>query len=114
MKEREEFEKKIMDAKEKIDRANEQTRDRLIKFCQTKVRTTMIGALAAFEKNFSEMMDSLEERDSEKIKECFTRTRESILDLGNQQIRGIDHEIKKHDVSKRVYSVIFKVKGDQE
>lgn len=72
----------------------------------------MIGALAAFEKNFNDLISSINKEDSESIKEAFAVTREQILDLGNKEIRGIDYEIRKHDISKRVYSMIFKVKGE--
>lgn len=114
MSEERDFKNKVLTAKEKIDAVNNGLRGKLIKFCQTKVRTTMIGALAAFEKNFESVLSSLSKEDQDLIKEAFSKTREEILDLGNQQIRAVDHEIQKHDVSKRVYSFIFKVKGDQE
>lgn len=98
------FQEKVLDAKEKLDQANEIIRKNLENFCKASVKTTMIGAIAAFEKCFEDCTD--------EQREMFAKAREEVLDLGNKHIRKVENEINKHDVSKRIYSVIFKVKGE--
>jgi len=54
----------------------------------TRMRTAFIGALDAFEKEFPELVHSGE----------FQAVRKHILDLGNNQIRGMASEMEYFDI----------------
>lgn len=63
----------------------------------TRMRTAFIGALDAFEKEFPELIQSCE----------FQAVRKHILDLGNNQIRGMASEMEYFNVSLNGKYVIF-------
>lgn len=48
---------------------------------ETRIRTTMIGAIDIFQKKFEKELENPD------FKEKFTVARKEILDLGNNQIR---------------------------
>jgi hypothetical protein len=98
-----EYEDKIHEERSKI---------RLIQSLESKIRTTMIGSLAAMEKYFgsvwaqgkaiSEMTD--EELKFFKIKE---QMRKDIFDLGNKNIRNVGSELQQYDVSWNKFNITF-------
>ncbi len=76
----------------------------------TKIRTTMIGALAAFEKKFEFLWDSDELTDEQlEMKNLYEEARQEILDLGNLQIRNIKTEMKNYTVDKKLYKMNFTI-----
>ena len=52
-----------------------------------RIRTTMIGAIAAIENQFQYLWEN-----DEVLKEKFNELRKTILDLGNKQIRLFKEE----------------------
>lgn len=88
---------------ESRNRYSEQSRERLKKSIETKIRTTMIGALALIEEKFGflwgqdksedELTDH--ELDMEDLKE---ELRTEILNQGNAQLRAAQAEIDQYDV----------------
>lgn len=52
-----------------------------------RIRTTMIGAIAAVEKYFADEISN-----DESFREKFNCARKEILDLGNKQIRNLKEE----------------------
>lgn len=85
-------------------RFEEQSKERLFKIIEKKLRTTFIGDIAAIENAFGELwgidfaIKDLTE--SERIwKERWDVLRTNILDRGNSQIRGIESELRQHTVT---------------
>lgn len=74
-------------------------KDRLEEVVRNKIQTTMIGAIAAIEKNFADLLNHA------KYRENFDNARKEILDLGNKQIRNIATEMKNYDVQWNRYSI---------
>lgn len=68
------------------------SRDKLEKFCESKIKTTMIGAISQLEKEFSRELADPE------FAARFNRIREGILDQGNNQIRSLKAELVKYEV----------------
>lgn len=80
------------------------SKDKFEKFCESKIKTTMIGAIAEIEKEFNEELQDKEFNDR------FNRIREAILDRGNGQIRSLKSEILNyiieylgHDIEMRIF-----------
>lgn len=59
-----------------------------------RFQTTMIGALARFEDNFSYIWEN--EEDNSKIWDTWEYTRNSILNNGNKQARAAIDDLKKY------------------
>lgn len=74
-------------------------RDRLEDTVKNKIQTTMIGAIAAIEKHFGDLLNHTKYRDA------FEDARKDILDLGNKQIRNVSSDIKNYDISWNKYSI---------
>ena len=101
---------------------NEDSKERLIKICSTKVKTTMIGALSIIEKNFGFLWgldengrDTGKELDSDEqyMKELFDNVvRSDILDLGNNQMRNMSAEIQQYNVEWKRYHLQLPVKPE--
>lgn len=87
----------------------ESSKDRLEKIINQKIRTTMIGALDAFEHMFEELIN-----ENPRFKQSFQEVRKEILDNGNNQIRAIKKELDQYTVSWNRYTINFTVKGRDE
>lgn len=94
----------LKNQKDREKRNKELSKERLTKFCESKIKTTMIGAINAIEK---ELGDDL---DDPKLKEHFRRIRESILDQGNNQIRSLQGEMGNYEVE-YFYNIPLKVRN---
>lgn len=70
------------------DNKKKNSKDRLLKFLESKIKTTMIGAISDIEKNMGDLVDT----------EKFALVRESILDRGNYQIRALKDEIDLYNI----------------
>lgn len=68
-------------------------KDRLDDIMKSKIKTTMIGAIAAVEKHFGELLNHV------KYRSLFDEMRKEVLDLGNKQIRNMSSELANYDVS---------------
>lgn len=68
------------------------SKERLEKTCESKIKTTMIGAIAELEKEFSKELHDPE------FAARFNRIREGILDKGNGQIRSLKSEMINYEV----------------
>lgn len=68
------------------------SKEKLSKFCESKVKTTMIGAIAAIE---YELGDKLNDPEWQM---WLSRVRDIILDKGNNQIRSLHDELNNYDV----------------
>ena len=69
--------------------------------------TTMIGALDAFEKEFSEEMKE------SGFKEKFLQARKKLLDLGNSNKRNVREILNRSSLVKSSYHYTFEVKNEE-
>lgn len=83
-----------------------QSRDRLSKILESKMKTIMIGAIASIEEEFEEFLDDPE------VFDAFTRCRSSILDKGNNQIRNMKEELTQYKVDWKRYN--YKITRDDQ
>lgn len=86
------------------------SKTRLTHSIETKIKTTMIGALDKFEKKLGFLWD--EESPDElptagELKELWQQVRTDILDNGNNQIRAVKEEISLYDVKFNKYVTEF-------
>lgn len=86
------------------DKLKEKYKERLETIIAKKIRTTMIGSLAAIEEHFGELLEEPHN------KELFDEIRTQILDLGNKQIRNIKSELERYDVFWKRYTLTLPIK----
>jgi hypothetical protein len=114
------FRMKEIVAKRKAEnelRYKQQSKDRLRRNILTKQKTTMIGALAIFEKYFGELWGhnndgrplTVEERD---FKNTWEQARAEILDKGNANIRALEDELSNYTCEWNRYKSEFIIKKD--
>ena len=79
----------------------ERSKKRLVSIISTKIKTSFIGAIAAFEDGFGFLWghdkDDLTE-DEQAMQEIWESVRARILDNGNGQLRGAINEIQNNSV----------------
>jgi hypothetical protein len=94
------------------------SKERLKKISQTKIKTTMIGALSAFEKGFGFLMGLDEDGNStgkslspeeQHMRDVYEQVRNEVLDLGNNQIRNLFTELELYDVKWNRYHMTLPV-----
>src|SRR5688572_18077035 len=99
---------KFMTMKRKSQEASqmrfaEESRKRLGKIIATKITTTFIGSLAAFEKAFGFLWGQ-GKRDAERTEEerqffnIWESVRTEVLNNGNGQLRAIQNELQNHNI----------------
>jgi hypothetical protein len=110
----------LMALKKKIRKENEDkylqdSKKRLQSIIETKIRTTFIGALDAFERTFGDLWgyDSDEEpnKSQQSLKKLWQQVRNDILDLGNNQLRAAHLEIENHTIKWDRYNMVIPVKS---
>lgn len=81
------------------------SKDKFLSICKTKIKTTMIGALADIENILVDIID--------ENPELFETLRASILDRGNNQIRNLEIAMSDYDVVYKkndLHTIILPVK----
>ena len=98
------------------DNWKQKSRERLDKIVKTKMTTLMIGSLDAIEKAFGELWnDGAPVNESERqCQKEWLLLRQTILDLGNKQIRAMQKEIQQYDVEWNKYSGIGQLTGGND
>lgn len=110
--------KKWMEMTRKSQEASNQrfadeSKKRLSKIIATKLTTTFIGSLAAFEKAFGFLWGQ-GKRDSEKTQEekefynIWESVRTDVLNNGNNQLRNIQNELQNHNISWNRHTLVIK------
>lgn len=97
-----------MGTRSKDDVYKERSKERLTKIAVSKVRTTMIGAIASVEKHFGYLWghDELSHSKAQaELKQVFENLRAEILDKGNSQSRNLETEISEYDVEWKRYHI---------
>lgn len=91
---------------EKVDTPyKRESRNRLERTITTKIKTTMIGALDAIERNFGFLWE-----DNFELQEIYEKVRKEILDNGNDQIKSLAKELKGYDIELLRYNITLKGK----
>lgn len=89
------------------------SKERLLKICTTKIRTTMIGALESIEKRLSQYYNVEEGQkptnEQLAIKRLYDEMRQEILDKGNHQIRNIEKEFEQYEIDWKRYTLTLPV-----
>ena len=97
--------------KEKNDaKVREFSKKQLLNNVTKKFKTTMIGALSAFENEFGELWGhgkNVEELNEYELgwRHIWDSVRTDILNKGNNQLRGALDEISQHDINKQKYEM---------
>ena len=82
-------------------RYREKSKKRLVNIISTKIKTSFIGSIAAFEDGFGFLWghdkDDLNE-DEQAMQEIWESVRARILDNGNGQLRGAINEIQNNSI----------------
>jgi len=103
-------------AREKNDRlAKEGSKQRLVKAVEKHIRTSFIGALDAFEKEFGYLWGhgkDVEELSEDELtfREVWNRARDKVLDNGNDRIKNASEEIDQYNVEWNKFQTNFVVK----
>lgn len=89
----------------------ESSRKRLDKIVGTKIKTTFIGSIAAFEEEFGFLwghgIDDELTNEQENMRDLWNKVRTRILNNGNNQIRAASNEIDNHLVHWNRYNIQF-------
>lgn len=85
--------------KEQLAKYKTESRQKLLDFCSTAIKTTMIGSIAILEENLSDL----------EYEQVFNKLRKQILDLGNEQIARIQDEFERYTVEWLRYNYTFKI-----
>jgi hypothetical protein len=88
--------------RENDERYRTNSKKRLLTNINKKFQTTMIGALAAFEKRFGHIWD----QDTRWL-EVWNQARTEILDIGNKNLRAAEQEISEYTISWDRYEAEF-------
>lgn len=98
------------------EKLRERFRERLLKIVETKLRTTMIGALAAFEEGIGRQLWGHGKPERACTPEellwralWHERVRPAVLNNGNNQIRAMQAELGLHDVVWKGYQKVLPV-----
>jgi hypothetical protein len=94
------------------DRYALHSKKRFIKTMSTKFKTTMIGALAAFEEDFGYLWGHGKQEDEltleeKKCRELWNETRTAILNKGNNQLRATIDELSHYTLKWEKYQTQF-------
>jgi predicted esterase YcpF (UPF0227 family) len=92
-----------------------QSKARLKKILEGKMRTIMIGAIASIEEAFYSWLKLKGTRtlDEQDFFEAFQDCRSQILDKGNTQIRNLEEEISQYIVDWKRYNYEISRKGNE-
>src|SRR3990167_11036375 len=89
------------------------SKERLLKICTTKVRTTMIGALESIEKRLAPyytVEDGKKPTNEQlELRRLYDEMRQEILDRGNHQIRNIEKEFEQYEIDWKRYKLVLPV-----
>lgn len=78
------------------------SKDRLAKVIESKMKTTMVGAISQIEEKLGYLWGHGEDReltqDEVMFREIFTELRAAIFDNGNNQLRNLKTELEQYKV----------------
>ena len=91
------------------------SKKKLMTSVKSKIKTTMIGALAAFEESFGFVWghgQTTLTAEQQKMKDEWDKTRTKILNTGNNQIRNSEEEIAQYEMNRKKDTLTFIIKGE--
>ena len=91
------------------------SKKKLIASMKSKIKTTMIGGIVAFEEGFGHIWGHGQitiTPEQQKMKEEWDRVRTKILNVGNNQIRNSEEEIAQYETSRKKDTITFINKGE--
>lgn len=88
----------------------ESSKDRLFAIVEKKIKTTMIGSLAAIEKRLKFLWEDGENALDFKV--LYDSIREEILNIGNTQIRNVEKELEQYKVEWKRYTLNLPVRTE--
>lgn len=94
-----------------------ESKARLAKILSTKIRTTMIGALAAIEEHLGPLWAPGEDKiaiSRMDLEALYEKVRQQILDNGNNQIRNFQTELEQYDVEWLRYKITLPVRQRED
>ena len=100
------------------ERYKEMSRNKLFKAARKKIETTMIGALSTIEDHFGFLWGFNDDENMERTPEqkhmsvLFDEARAKILDRGNTQIRNLEAEFVKYDITQKKTFITLPVVHD--
>src|SRR5688572_6960260 len=107
--------------KSKIDNERDQqykalSKERLLKICSTKIRTTMIAALDTVEKKLETLWQSTGKPSNEQLVliQLYQEMRKEILDKGNQQIRNLEDEFDQYEIHWKRHTLKLPVRNKEK
>ena len=96
------------------ERKYRESRAKLKKNLEKRIRTTMIGAIAAIEEEFGRFWKNEDglpwSEDQTKVYEIFQSVRAQILDNGNNQIRMLEKDMDGFNIEEKLYHIQLQVK----
>lgn len=95
------------------------SKKKLMGSVKTKIKTTMIGAIAEFEKSFGHFWGIGQDEASLtpeqlKLRDEWNKVRTKILNVGNNQIRNSEEEISQYELNRKKDTLTFVIKGDAQ
>lgn len=87
------------------------SRQTLHQHVNKRIQTTMIGALSSVEEHLGFLWDDKSEQ-KEFFSDLYQKLRSDILDKGNAQLRSLESEINKYDISPKIYTLRLPVRLD--
>ena len=99
------------------EKYRDSSKKRLMKNVERKFKTTMIGALASFEKYFGDLWGHEEGELSDeqlKMKQFWEQARTEILNNGNSQLRIAQEEIAQYTMTWNRYHIDFVLSPTKE
>lgn len=100
-------------AKNSTEKFLKQSKERLEKIAETKLKTSFIGALNQFEIEFGHLwgLNSTQPTpEQQEMRKKWDRVRTSVLNNGNNQIRNLKKELEYYDIKWNRYHVEFKTR----
>lgn len=101
-------------------RFKEQSRTRLMRIIETKLKTTLIGSVSRFEGHFGRTLwghglpeEQLTEA-QKQWREVWNQCRNEVLNNGNQQLRALEKEIINYDIEWLRYQNDLPIKPQPE
>ena len=89
----------------------EHSRNTLHQIFNKRIKTTMIGALSSIEEHFGFLWDD-NSAQKEYFADLYQKLRSETLDKGNAQLRSLESDINKFDISPKIYSLRMPVRLD--
>jgi len=109
----------LVDARKKAndERYKNRSKSNLTRHVETKLKTTMIGALAKFEENFGSLWGHNSDNPTDKqkqLRELWNLTRTEILNNGNNQLRAAREEINCYTIQYNKFETKFIIRDSKE